>query len=120
MKNTLTCIICPRSCLIYVYCEDGGIEKIQGALCSKGKRYVQKELTCPMRTISTTVEVTGGEYPLVSVKSEGELPKEQLKLVMRELAKVKVRAPVDIGDILVYNILNTGVNIVATRIVKQK
>jgi CxxC motif-containing protein len=119
MKREVTCIICPQSCRIRATCEDGDLKLVEGALCSKGKRYVEKELTCPTRLLATTLEVIGGEHKLVSIKSAGELPRESLMPVMRRLAQIKVQAPINMGQVLVADVLDTGVNMVATRPVKK-
>ncbi len=88
-------------------------------MCSKGRRYAEKELHCPTRSLTTTLEVIGGEQRLVSVKSDQELPRELLMPVMRQLAKLKAQAPIKIGQVLAADILDTGVNIVATRPVSK-
>jgi CxxC motif-containing protein len=118
MKKELTCIVCPLSCLIRVSCEAGKLGNIEGALCSKGRRYAEKEITCPTRPLATTIEVVGGEHKLVSVKSDKELPKELIMPAMRHLATVRLQAPVVMGQVAVADILATGVNIVTTRPVK--
>jgi len=60
------------------------------------------------------VEVVGGCQPLVSVRSVRELPKAALLPAMDVLAQVRLRAPVVLGQRVVENILDTGVDIVAT------
>ena len=35
--------------------------------------------------------------------------------VMRELNKIEVVSPIKVGDVILENVLNTGVNIVASR-----
>jgi CxxC motif-containing protein len=144
MKKELTCIICPTSCKIIVSCKqvpqtnirDNLIEValpevalveealpegalIEGALCSKGKKYAIKEINCPTRQLSTTLEVIGGEYKLVSIKSDRELPKELIMPVMRQLAQIKLKAPIDLGQPVVLNVLDSGVNMIATRAVSK-
>ena len=52
--------------------------------------------------------------PVVPVKSAKPIPKELLFDCMTEINKVTLAAPVKIGDVVLENILNTGVNIVAT------
>ena len=52
---------------------------------------------------------------MASVKSEAALPKDKIFECMNEINKVVLKAPVKIGDVVVENILGTGVNIVATK-----
>ena len=42
------------------------------------------------------------------------------RILMKELKKVKVDAPIHINDIIIENVLNTGVNIIATRSMEIK
>lgn len=52
---------------------------------------------------------------MVSVKSSAPLPKEKLFDAVKELGAITLKVPVRIGDIVVKNILDTGVDIVATK-----
>jgi CxxC motif-containing protein len=68
-----------------------------------------------MRTISSTVEIKGGLHPRIPVKTNGNIPKEKIFEVMDEINKISVESPVKCGDILLEDVLGTGVNIVACR-----
>ncbi|OYT54918.1 MAG: NAD(FAD)-dependent dehydrogenase [Candidatus Altiarchaeales archaeon ex4484_2] len=111
----LVCIVCPNSCEMEVHLDGDEIKSIQGNLCPRGIDYVRKELLSPERNIASTIEVSGGVIPLVSVKSAKEIPRERIMDVMDALAGVRVKAPVKAGDILVENVAGTGVEIVATK-----
>ena len=43
------------------------------------------------------------------------IPKGMIFNVMKEIDKVRAKAPVKIGDVLIPNVLGTGSDIVATR-----
>ena len=60
------------------------------------------------------IPVSGCETPL-SVKTASPVPKKQIAAIMAELAGVQVSAPVEIGQVVLPNVLETGVNIIATR-----
>ena len=68
-----------------------------------------------MRTISTTVEIKGGLHPRIPVKTKGDIPKEKIFEVMEEINKVSVTSPVKCGDVLIENVLGTGIDVVACR-----
>ncbi len=72
------------------------------------------ELTNPVRVLTTTVKVKGGELPMAPVKSEKPLPKGMLRECMEVISVFAAEAPVKMGDVLIKDILGTGVNIVAT------
>lgn len=78
------------------------------------------DLTCPMRIVTSTVRVSGGNRACVSCKTKKDIPKEKIFDVTRSLKEVVVEAPVKIGDILVGNIAETEVAIVATSNVYMK
>ena len=111
MKREFICIVCPRGCRITLH-EDG---EITGNLCKRGHEYVQTEITNPKRIVTTTVKTIYLDLPRVSVKTDKPVPKGLIMDVMKELSKVVIDKPMNIGEILIENILNTEANIVLTR-----
>lgn len=114
-ERLLTCIGCPMGCQLKVILKDGQVEKIEGNTCKKGADYGRKEVTNPTRIVTSTVRVAGGELPVVSVKTAGDIPKEKIRECMLALKDVEVAAPVRIGDIVLENAAGTGVAVVVTR-----
>ncbi|CCC57744.1 DUF1667 domain-containing protein [Caloramator australicus] len=112
MIKNMTCINCPLGCQLKV--EVDGEIKVSGNKCKRGEEYAKNEITNPLRIITTTVKVEGGDRPLLSVKTDKEIPKSKIFDIMKEINKVKINAPVEIGDIIIENVLGTGANIVAT------
>ena len=49
------------------------------------------------------------------VKTDRPIPKGKMFEVMDEIAKLKVKAPVSVGDILIPNVAGTDGNVVATK-----
>lgn len=115
METELTCISCPIGCTIIVTTEQDKIVNIRGNSCIRGEHYATKEMTAPTRILTTTVRVTGGKSPLVSVKTKEDIPKGKMMEVMDLLCKVTLAAPVKIGDIILANVAETGIDVVATR-----
>jgi len=115
-KVEITCISCPMGCDVELEIDnDDQIKCMEGASCKAGEKYVKNEYYNPTRILPTTARVKNGVLPLVPVKSKDPLPKELLEKAMREIAKVELKAPVKLGDVVVKNILDTGVDIVSTR-----
>ena len=81
----------------------------------RGDAYARKECTHPARTVTGTVRVSGGALPVVSVRTAGEVPKERVLDVARALCRVHLTAPVQAGDVVIPDVLGTGVDVVATR-----
>ncbi len=119
MLKEYTCIMCPRGCDISVQVEGTEIGLIEGATCQKGIDYVKQELTDPRRNIATSVLVEDGELPLVSVKLDLPIPKDKILEAMQEIKKVKVQAPVSIGQILLENVLGLSCNVIATKKIER-
>ncbi len=119
MKKELICIICPLGCNLFVNYSLKSIQNVEGNQCKLGLEYAEKEIFNPERTLTTTVRVKHGHLPLVSVKSEKPLPKEHLFEAMNLLAKIEVEAPIRIGDKIIANLFNTGVDIVATKKIEK-
>lgn len=113
----ITCIQCPMGCALMVTV-DGENISVSGNGCPRGAVYGEKEVTSPMRTVTSTVVVEGGAMPRVSVKTAGGVPKGKIFDVMEEIHSTRVAPPVKIGDILIKNVANTGVDLVATSDVK--
>lgn len=111
----LTCIVCPLGCRLEVCIDDGKVQSVAGNGCKKGINYAQAECTNPVRTLTTTIRVDGGISPLISVKSQKSIPKDMLLDCMKCISNTVVHAPVRINDVVISNILNTGINIVATK-----
>jgi CxxC motif-containing protein len=100
--------------------EEKQITAIKGYGCRIGKEYAKKEFTNPTRILPTTVKVEGGELPLVPVKTAQPIPKSSLKKAMLEIANIKVKAPIKIGQVILSNLVDTGVELVATRNINKK
>lgn len=114
-KRSLTCIGCPLGCTVTVELDNGQITAVTGNTCKRGDDYARKEVTRPMRVVTSTVRVTGGDIPVVSVKTERDIPKEKIMNIMRSLTDISVPAPVHIGDVILKNAAQTAVDIIATK-----
>lgn len=114
-KKELICIGCPMGCRLTVETEGDQILSVSGNTCPRGDAYARKELTNPTRIVTSSVCVRGGVLPAASVKTESDIPKGKIKDCMKALKGVTIEAPVHIGDIVVYDVAGTGVNVIATR-----
>ena len=114
MKKNLICVSCPLGCPIEVEIENGEILSVTGNTCKRGDAYARTEVTNPTRMITTTVRVEGGKAYVVPVKSANPIPKGMMMDCMKVINEASIKAPVNIGDVVLENILGTGVDIVAT------
>lgn len=119
-NKCITCIGCPLGCQITVTLDGLEVISVTGNTCKRGDVYARKEVTHPTRIITSIIRVNGGEIPMVSVKTESDVPKEKIFDIMNCINGVTVNAPVCIGDILIKDVASTGVNVVATKNVAKE
>jgi len=118
-KQNLVCIVCPVGCDMEASISCGKVISVSGNRCKRGVKYAEEECTNPVRTLTSTVRIIGGESLILPVKSGKPLPKGKIMECMEEINKCVVSAPVEVGDIIVKGILGTDINIVATGKVKM-
>lgn len=113
--RNLTCIGCPMGCPLTVKLEDTEVISIEGNSCKRGAVYGKKEVTNPTRIVTTTVRVSGGTEPVVSVKTKEDIPKDKIFVCVRAMKEITVPAPVHIGDVILRDVAHTGVDMIATK-----
>lgn len=106
-------------CALQVDIKDGQVTGVAGNTCKRGEDYARKECTNPTRIVTSSVDVIGGDADVVPVKTEHDVPIDKIFHIVKALKEVKMHAPIEIGDIIIKNILDTGVDIVATKKVNK-
>ena len=119
MTRAFTCILCPNGCEITVTHENGEIQTCEGYQCKNGLKYVEQELTDPCRTIASSVLVSGGDRPLVSVRLTKPIPRDLIFSAMEEIKKICLQAPVEPGVVLMENVFGTGSDLITTSSVEK-
>jgi CxxC motif-containing protein len=115
MEHTkLICITCPKGCTLEVTREGQTIVQVSGG-CKRGFHYAEAELTDPRRMIASTVKIHGAIHPLLPVFTQKPFPKPHIMDLLVELHKVSVDAPVHQGQVIVKDILGSGIDIIASR-----
>jgi CxxC motif-containing protein len=114
----MICILCPMGCRLRAERTAGGV-RVTGNTCPKGERYAMEEMTNPVRTVTTSVPVSGGHMGLLSVKTRTPVPKGAIPAILEELRAVRAAAPVKVGDVVLHDAARTGVDIVATRSIRR-
>ena len=109
----LVCIVCPRGCRLKVDEENG--YAVSGNSCPRGEVYGKQEVTAPVRTVTSTLRISGGLNQMCPVKTNRPVPKSKMLDVMREIAKVRIQSPVKCGDIIIKDVCSTGSDVVATK-----
>lgn len=69
---------------------------------------------------TSTVRVKGNSnYKVVPVKSNKEVDRELFVEFSKVIGRLYVSTPIDIGDIICSNILNTGIDIICTKKIEK-
>lgn len=110
------CIECPLGCRLEAEEDtDGNIVEVRGSACKKGKTFAEREHTDPRRMVTATVAIAGGFWPRLPVRTLAEVPKDRVWDVVKLLRSISVESPVLMGDVIVADIVGTGVDVVASR-----
>ncbi len=114
-KRKLICISCPVGCELTVTIDEDKIIEVEDNACKLGLDYAEQEIFDPRRMVASTVKVKNGYHPLVPVYTEHPIPKPMIKDILVEIRKVEIEAPVKTNQVVLENVLDTGVNIIASR-----
>ena len=113
MKRELMCIVCPRGC--HLTAEIGGdTVAISGNTCPRGERYGRQEILSPERTVTSSVAISGSAHALCPVKTAAPVPKAKVDAVLAAIRGAHICAPVKLGDVILANVADTGVDVIAT------
>lgn len=114
-ERKFICVSCPLGCGLNVTLENGEVVNVSGNTCPRGAAYAKTEVSDPRRVFASTVRVSGGKLPVCPIRSKTPAPKGKLKEIARAVAELKVNAPIKIGQVLIHNVCDTDVDIVASR-----
>ena len=118
MIDRMTCLLCPAGCELEVRDEDGRIE-VSGQECDKGAGFAESEVRNPMRNLATSVPIRGSRSRMVSVRLSGPVPRDRVFPILEAIAGLRPEAPVRRGQVLLADVLGTGVDVIATRTVNE-
>jgi CxxC motif-containing protein len=115
VEENIVCIGCPLGCRTTLRINHHGeVAKITGYKCKEGRQYVLEEHCNPVRIFTTTVLTEKSPRPLLPVRTNRPILKSKLKEATLALARVKAKPPVKVGQVILPNLLNSGVGVVAT------
>ena len=105
------CIVCPNGCHLKY---DEINNTCEGNKCPRGKEYAFNEFHHPKRSVCSSVKTTIEEFPVVSVRTNGEIDKNLIPELLEVLKKVIINERLEINSVVIKNVLNTGVDIITT------
>lgn len=113
------CTTCPSECALTIETriDENGVEhvlSVQGNRCARGRKFAEQEIIRPMRILATTIVVRGGDEKLLPVRTARPIPRDLHLSAMRDIRHASVTAPVHMGDVVMSDLLGTGVDLVAS------
>jgi CxxC motif-containing protein len=118
-KKRITCIVCPIGCEISIEVKENKCKILNGNKCDKGIEYSINEALNPRRMLTTSILIKEGIWPLVSVKTSDSVPKEEIFKVLNKIKKTIVFAPVKSGQILIKNVADNNIYVIATKTIEK-
>lgn len=113
----LVCTICPNSCSLTIELNsDGEAVKVIGNRCPRGEVFAKQEVVCPMRVLTSTVLLhnENGTESLLPVRSSDSFALGKHAQAMELLRHMAVKTPVKMGDMIIRNVLDTHVDMIAS------
>jgi len=114
-ESEIICVVCPLACRVTVSIDDqGNVVNVTDNQCKEGEKYAINEYKFPGRVFTTTVLTESNVRKLLPVRSNKLIPRDRLMECAHFLAKVRVKRPVKMGQIISRNILDTGIDVIST------
>lgn len=85
---------------------------VKGNTCKRGEIYGKEEYTHPKRSVTTLVQLEGGE--VASVKTTTTVPKERIFDVVHFIGTLVAPKDCKIGDVIAKDVLGLGADVVIT------
>ena len=118
MKKDMICISCPIGCRISAEWENESDVTITGNKCQRGAVYGREEILSPRRVLTASIGINSSWLGRVPVMTNGTLPKGFIDPLLNKIYKMHLETPIARDDIIIKNIDNTGIDLIATRSVK--
>ena len=94
------------------------VRSVTGNSCPRGNTFAHQELTCPMRVLTTTVAVSGGDEALLPVRTAEAIPLALHAQAMDLIRGLVIDVPIHMGDVVLENLLDTNINLIASMDIK--
>lgn len=114
-EQMIICVGCPLGCEIKLTLNNKNeVTEVEGNQCKEGTQYALEEFKNPVRTLTATVVTQDSSQPLLPVRTAKPILKTLLTQSMTVIAEARAKPPIKMGDVIVPNLLDTGVDLVAS------
>lgn len=105
----MICIMCPMGCSLTVR-QNGENIDVSGNACIRGVTFAKEEISCPKRTVTTSVKTEKG---VKSCKTTHPIPKNLVFDCIKEIERLRLK-DAKYGEVIIKNVLESGSDIVVT------
>lgn len=110
----MVCIACPNGCRLNIEKNPDGSLIVTGNKCPKGITFANEEVLAPKRSVTTTVRTVFEEYPVVPVRTDGEIPKEKIFDFVLETNKIVLDRAYGFQEPVIKNLFGLDINVVCS------
>ena len=114
IQEKVICVTCPKGCTLLVNRDGQTVVSVENG-CKRGHEYARQELVDPRRMVASSVRLKGGLHPLLPVYTSAPFPKPRIPELLNLLRQVEVSTPITLDQVILENVLNTGIDIHASR-----
>ena len=117
MEMRICCTTCPNECELDIEIDENkNIISAKGNKCPRGLAFAEKEVVDPERVLASTVKVVDAKHnTLLPVRTKEALPLRLHFDAMHQLETMHVNAPIKMGDIIIKNVCDSGIDVIASR-----
>ncbi len=110
-----TCKVCPVNCELTIEKDIDDSYIVTGNNCGRGVDYGIKAMTTPSRILTGRVLLKNGNMGRLPVKTTGVVPEDRIEECLAIFNSTTVTAPIKMGTIIIENILDLNVDVIAAR-----
>lgn len=120
MEKKMICISCPIGCHLTVSYDENEVVthkniQVKDNKCPRGIIYGKEEILAPKRVVTATCAIDSELMGRIPVKSTGAILKEEINGLLEELYRLKLKSPVKMGDVIISDYHDSGIDIVICR-----
>ena len=95
------------------------IISLEGHNCKRGIKFAEAEITNPLRLLTTTISIDSKMSQRLPARSNIPAPKDKILSMVKAVKQIRIKAPIKMGEIIISDVLGTGVDIISSATVDE-